>query len=146
MVWYPYDSVLTGIMTLSSAANRVGLCHFNSWYLDLATDNHELNGIRFPMCRYIYYPNLDRLHYLVPSESNPDLLIPTKERAIVDYIKLQDEYGDEGILIESIQSYLRDYEEDLPELYKVADFFKLSRDQLDYWLDEAREESDMSMG
>ena len=32
----------------------------------------------------------------------------------------------------------RDYEEDLPELYKVADFFKLSRDQLDYWLDEAR--------
>lgn len=146
MNWAPYDNTLCGVMTLSAAANRAGLCHFNSWYLDLATDTKELDGIRLPMCRYIYYPDLDRVHYLVPSKSNPDLLIPTKERAIVDYIKLQEEYGDEGILIESIQSYLRDYEEDLPKLYEVADFFRLPREQLDYWLNEAREETDMSMG
>lgn len=142
----PFDSMYSGIMTLSTAMNRVGLCYFNSWYLDLASDRKELNGFKFPMCRYLYYPDLDRIHYLTPSKDNPNLLIPTRERAIVDYIKLEEEYGDEGILIESLQSYLRDYEEDLPKLYEVADFFKLPRKELDYWLNEAREESDMSMG
>ncbi len=29
----------------------------------------------------------------------------TREPAIVDYIKLQENYGDEGILIESLQTY-----------------------------------------
>lgn len=142
----PFDKMYNGIITLSTAMNRVGLCYFNSWFLDLATDKIEIKDMEFSMCRYLYYPDLDRVHYLVPSESNPDLLIPTRERAIVDYVKLQDEYGDEGILIESIQSYLRDYEEDLPKLYEVADFLKLPRKELDYWLNEAREESDMSMG
>ena len=146
MILYPYDNILNGVMTLSSAANRVGLCYFNSWFLDLATDNYELDGIRFPMCRYIYYPDLDREHYLVPSASNPDLLIPTRERAIVDYIKLQENYGDEGILIESLQTYLADYSIDLPKLYEVAAFLKLPREELDYWLNEARAESYMSEG
>lgn len=142
----PFDIMCKGIVTLNTSVARNGLTYLAAAYLNLATDKKELSNIKTNSFRFIYYPDLDRLHYLVPSKNNPDLLIPTKERAIVDYIKLQDEYGDEGILIESIQSYLRDYEEDLPKLYEVADFFKLSREELDYWLNEAKEESDMSMG
>lgn len=143
---YPYDRYLEGVVTLSTAANRVGLCHFNSWFLELATDNVELDGIKLPMCRYVYYPNLDRLHYLVPSVNNPKLFIPTKERTIVDYVKLNDRYGDEGILIESLQSYLHDYGKDLTKLYEVASFYNLPKEQLDYWINEAKNESYMSEG
>ena len=143
---YPYDRYLEGIMTLSTAANRVGLCHFNSWFLELATDDEKLDGIRLPMCRYVYYPNLDRLHYLVPSADNSKLFIPVKERVIVDYIKLEDNYGDEGILIETLQNYLRNYEKDLDKLYEVASFYELSKEQLDYWLNEARNDNYVSEG
>lgn len=142
----PFDKFCCGVVTLNTAVARNGLTYTRPGYLDLGTDKIELRDIQANAFRYIYYPNLDREHYLVPSEFNKNLLIPTRERALIDYVILQEEYGDEGILIESLQSYLRDYEKDLPELYKVADFFKLNRDTLEYWLNEAREETDMSMG
>lgn len=143
---FPYDQYFDGVLTLSTAANRVGLCYFNSWFLQIAVNSQELDNIELPMCQYIYYPNLDREHYLNPSKSNPNLLIPTQERALVDYIKLEEEYGDEGILIESLQSYLAQHSDNLEKLYEVADFFKLPREELEYWLKEAREESYMSEG
>jgi hypothetical protein len=143
---FPYDKYLTGVLVLSTAADRVGLCYFNSWFLQLATNRCELNNIELPMCRYYYVQDLDREHYLKSSESNPNLLIPTQERALVDYIKLEEEYGDEGILIESLQSYLAQHSDNLEKLYEVADFFKLPREELEYWLKEAREESYMSEG
>ncbi len=141
-----YDKYYNGVMALATASNRRGLCYFNSNYLQLLTDKEQLDRLQLATCEYIYYPNLDRVHYVEPSAVNPGLLIPTRERAIVDYIKLLEEYGDEGILIESLQSYLYNFSKDLPKLYEVADFFQLSRDSLDYWLEEARNESDMSMG
>ena len=142
----PFDKMYSGIVTLNTAVARNGLTFLSTGYLNLATDKSELQSIRSNSFCYIYYPDLDREHYLVPSASNPDLLIPTRERAIVDYIKLQENYGDEGILIESLQTYLADYSIDLPKLYEVAAFLKLPREELDYWLNEARAESYMSEG
>ncbi|MCD8020915.1 MAG: hypothetical protein LUF92_15485 [Clostridiales bacterium] len=142
----PFDRFFGGIITLNTAVARNGLTTFARSFLDLATDKTDLKDMHSLYCRYIYYPVLDREHFLEPEETNPALLLPTVERSLVDYIILQEEYGDEGILIESLQTYLYDYGDRLSKLYEIADVLGLKKETLDYWLNEAREESDMSMG
>lgn len=63
-----------------------------------------------------------------------------KERAVVECIKHLD-WIDEGLLIEGIQNYIRNFwNEKL--LYEAAAHFKLPEDELEYWLEEARNEYD----
>jgi hypothetical protein len=70
-----------------------------------------------------------------PEESNPLLLKPTKERAIVEYLK-NEKWCDEGLLIEALKNYLEQFRND-EELYRVADFYGLERSTLDSWIQEA---------
>lgn len=67
------------------------------------------------------------------------------ERAIVDAVKFMYQSYDEGVVIEALQNYL-DRSPDLDKLYKVAEHYSVPKSDIDYWLNEAREETDMSMG
>ena len=88
----------------------------------------------------VYYYTMDSwndLTYTKPSKTNPLVHIPSKERALVEAMKY--EYFNEGILIESLITYITTfYNKELLE--EVADHFKLSREHLQYWLDEAEYE------
>lgn len=134
-------SVICGQCALA----RCGLINSNWIHLDLWTRYKELDGIDSAIIKYFYNPAIDYTYEVFPEQSNPNLLLPSKERAIVEYIMCE-KWRDEGILIEALQAYVRDYGNHLAQLFVVAEFFSLSEEELDYWLNEAREESDMSMG
>ena len=73
--------------------------------------------------------------------------LPTAEKAILDTIVWLPENMNEGSLIEAIQTYQSRYgDKGKLELYKVADYYKVPHEFIDYWWKEAEEESDMSMG
>lgn len=106
--------------------------------INLFTEIEDVDGIDFAVVVYRYKHNADTEHYLRKSPQNELLLIPTRERAIVEYIQ-GERYQDEGLLIEAIKTYLEE-SKDLELLYEVADFFSLDRKTLDYWLKEAKED------
>lgn len=112
--------------------------------LILYTPWEELDHI--PMCdmRLEHYHFSDGDYCSLMDQVN-NLWLPTAERALVDTINFLEKNYIEGPLIESLQTYL-EKNKDLSELYAVADHYGVSRDKINYWIDEAREESDMSMG
>lgn len=105
-----------------------------------------------PRCHDIHFGDVTLEHYhfhdgYFCTEIYPEynLWLPSAERAIVDTITFLDKNYIEGPLIESLQTYLGEHE-DLSELRKVADFYKLPQETLDYWIKEAQENGPMSMG
>lgn len=110
--------------------------------IDVATCNDELNGCEGKTKRYHYREYAKDRRYL---NRRDDMEIPTEERALVEYMLYPDEM-DEGALIWALQTYIELKHKDLNLLYKVADYFHLPRETVDYWIKEAEEEDDMSMG
>ena len=100
-------------------------------------------GLDAVFVKYYFNPYGKDTKYTNPRKTNRYLHEPTKERALVETIKFHG-YFNEGILIEALQNYIRNVK-DFSLLYEVAEYFSVSRDDVDYWINEAREESDMSM-
>ena len=134
---YKYDKLIEKESVLCDfcALTRNGLTMQNPDFIVLWTNYAELDGTTTAAIKYLYNPNLDRVNYLTPSPTNANLLLPTKERAIVEYI-LCERWRDEGTLIEALKTYLWQFK-DMDKLYEVADHFKLSREELNYWINEA---------
>lgn len=122
----------------------------------------RLNGLMYGgnvLCLYIPYPELDGIirgdvvieynhfedGYYCETTEVDNLWLPSAERALVDTINFIEQNYIEGPLIESLQTYLAEHK-DLSKLYEVADFYKVPRETIDYWINEAREETSMSMG
>lgn len=126
-----YKHVLCGPCALT----RAGLLTYSEDLLFLQTPYKQLDGVCTIYITYWYYDNIDYEHWVSPSRSNPLILQPTKERAIIDYLR-NEKWCDEGILIEALKSYLMWFRND-GELYKVADFFNVERSVVDYWINEA---------
>lgn len=134
---YPYDSLIDEKRVLCGACalSRVGLVDYNSGHLELMTNDIEFDNFSLCYITYYYYSKIDYENYVAPLSSNPFILVPTKERAIVEYIK-NEKWCDEGILIEALKSYLMWFRND-EELYKVAEHFKVPKETIDYWINEA---------
>ena len=116
---------------------RNGLIYFSSKHLDLFTNIANLNEIRTQVVSYYYNPDIDYEYEVTPSETNPLLLRPSKERALVECIKFLD-YVDEGLLIEGLKSYLDYFWDD--KIYEVGEHFGVTKETLDYWFQEARDD------
>ena len=123
------------------ALNIVGLVNWNSEYLILTTDDENFDNFSLFYMEYWYYANIDYSFCVKPSEDNPLILIPTKERAIVDYLR-NEKHCDEGILIEALKTYLLWFK-NLDELYRVCEHFDVSRDLIDYWIYEAEHDEEI---
>ena len=140
---YPYDKLITEkrVLCEECALARVGLINYNAGHLQLMTNDSSFD--KFSMCyiTYYYYENIDYEKYVIPSADNPNILVPTKERAIIEYMK-NEKWRDEGVLIEALKNYLRWFRND-EKLYKVADHFEVKRDLVDYWINEALTDEDM---
>lgn len=136
------DRVICGVCALA----RNGLITQNADILDLFTPFSNIDGINLHIINYFYKDNIDTEHWVSPMSTNPHLLLPTSERALVEYI-LNEKWRDEGVLIEALNTYfLWKSDADISELYRVADFFKLSRNELDYWIKEAKEDDFVMQG
>ena len=101
------------------------------------------SGIFAVFAYYYFNPFGKDTKYSTPMQTNSFAYAPTNERAIIEAIKFHD-YFNEGILIEALQNYIAG-NPNMPLVYEVADYFNVPRDDIDYWFNEAREESDMSM-
>lgn len=131
------------IVSGEAALQMNGLIYGNG-VLCVNTPHEFLDGLTRGDVVTEYYHFNDN-NYCRPESSVPNLQIPSKERAIIDTINFIDKNFIEGLLIEALQEYISRYN-DLSKLYEVADHYKVPRDKVDYWIKEAQEESDMSMG
>lgn len=135
--YYTESSVITG----SCALTRCGLTSCNAEHLDLQTTIQSLDGLKFVPCNFFYCADIDYAYEVSESPTNPVLLQPSKERALVECIKHLD-WCDEGILIEALKSYLLWFRDD-EKLYVCAEHFNVGRDTIDYWINEALTDEDV---
>lgn len=132
--------MIPGYKTWEKQKICISLTTQNAIVLDMLTEYEEADGISVSIAKYYYKPNIDYVHYVSPMYTNELILLPTPERAIVEYIFFE-KWCDEGTLIEALKTYeSKDWQCDLPLLYKVAEFFGLKREVIDYWIKEARED------
>lgn len=131
------EYVVCGICALV----RNGLIIANKEHLDLFTAFPEIDGLDAFAVRYIYNPDIDYEYEVSPSFTNPLILLPSKERALVEYL-ICGKYCDEGILIEALKSYLMWFR-NLEKLYRTAAHFGLRREVLDYWIQEAEADEEV---
>lgn len=104
----------------------------------IATDLPNLNNVGFHHKLFYYRPNLDRSSFLKPGVWREQLcLIPTRERAVIDYIQNQDVL-DEGELCMAVDYYYEFMYGDLSKLYEVAEAMGSSKEEVDHWVYEAR--------
>lgn len=141
---FKYDKQYTKryVITGACALARNGLVYANAEHLELQSCVLDVPVLRTVPCNFYYNPEIDWEYELTPSVTNPLLLLPSKERALVECIKHLD-WVDEGFLIEALKDYLwRFYDADGEKLYKAAEHFDVSKEAIDYWLDEARNDED----
>ncbi len=139
---YKYDKEFTKCYVLTGACMlaRNGMVYASVTHLDLQTDIKEMDLFYAGISSFFYNPDIDYEYCVSKSVSNPLLLLPSKERAVVECIKHLD-WIDEGLLIEGIQNYISNFW-DKKLLYEAAAHFNLPEDELEYWLEEARNEYD----
>ena len=138
-----YDDLIKQISVICNccALARAGLILFSKVHLDVFNDSKFLSKrTDTGIITYYFNPDIDYEYELTPSETNPLLLLPSKERAIVECIKWID-YVDEGVLIEALKDYLDMFWND--RIYEVGEHFGVSRETLDYWFKEAREDEEV---
>ena len=111
-----------------------------SYYI--LTNHPPLDGYINNDIRYEYYHFRDDFEL---KEIAPNVFLPSAERAIVDTIVWLKKNYNEGALIESLQSY-QQMGKDKSGLYRVADHYEVPHSCIDYWWEEAENETDMSMG
>ena len=120
------------------ALTRNGLTTGNPQYLNVFTKYKQFHNKDLGAARFIYNPKEDNVtDYVTPLPNNKNILLPTKERAIVESI-IHIDGCDEGVLLEAINTYLA-YFGTKEELIPVANCFNLSIEQLEYWIQEAKE-------
>lgn len=78
-------------------------------------------------------------------EISEKVFLPSVERSLIDTMVWYQENSLEGFLIEALQDY-QYHEHKVSELYECADHYLVPHEVVDYWWNEALEESDMSMG
>lgn len=132
-----YRTLIVGQCSLVDNGLMYGPCT-----LDVLSRYKEIDHTNYGDICIEYYHFRDG-YFCREIDSEHNVWLPSPERAIVDTITFLDKNYIEGPLIESLQNYLRK-NPDLTELRKVADFYKLPQETLNYWIREA-EEWDMSM-
>lgn len=136
----PYKTLIVGQRSLVDNGLMYGPCT-----LDVLACDKCIDGIRLADVVLEYNHFVDG-YFCTEIDSQNRVWLPTAERALVDTIMFINNNYIEGPLIESLQTYLGWHSDgDLSELHKVANFYKLPQDTLDYWIREARESGSMSI-
>lgn len=96
----------------------------------------------------VYYSHyhFDDDEYLIKIDNDLNVYLPTAERCLIDAVKFHEQSYDEGVFIEALQNYIRKNTDSYAKLYEVANHYCVPISDVNYWINEAIEESDMSMG
>lgn len=124
------------VVCTHAALARCGLTTVNPACMTVFTEYKELHNLDAGFTTFVYSEKINYRDFLIPIPNNPHLLLPTKERAIIESI-LHLDGVDEGELLEAIRTYLLMYGGETVKLYEMADFFGLAAGELDGWIREA---------
>jgi len=131
------------VVTSDYALNCNGMTTIRKKIIDVYAPNIYLDKINNRIYKFIYLGDIDYDNYV--RQYTDDLLVPTAERALVDYIRFE-KIQDEGTLLWAMQDYLDSPNCDIDKLYEVSDFYNVPREEVDYWITEAKTEPYYSMG
>lgn len=139
-----YDCVVTSkvVLCCCCALVRNGLINWDGGvHLDMYTEIKTLHRFNMVYLMYFYTKHIDYEYCLRPSSTNPLILVPSKERALIEYMR--DEYlCDEGILIEALKNYIMWFRDDTL-LHEAAEHFGVSWDTVLYWIHEAETDEEI---
>lgn len=141
LYWVDKNVKKPSILCNSCALARNGLIAQTGIHLDLFSQLKDAEALDAGFVTYYYNENIDYDNYVTPMKTNSNLLLPTRERALVEYLLLE-KWCDEGTLIEALKTY-KLLEGVYDRLYEVADFYKLPRETLDYWIHEAETDEEV---
>ena len=111
--------------------------------LEIYTQYSELDNLNvrgFVLCHYHLNDN-DYVECI-----GDKIYKPTREKCIIDTIIFLDKNYNEGLLIEMLQNYSEQENRNFEKLYEVGVHYNVTKETIDYWIKEADEETDMSMG
>lgn len=139
-----FDCIVTSRIVLCGccALVRNGLINWDGGtHLDMYTEIKSLHKFNMVYARYYYTKHIDYDYCVSPSPNNPLILVPTRERALVEYVR--DEYlRDEGILIEALKNYLLWFRDD-KALQEVSNHFGVPYETIQYWIHEAETDEEI---
>ena len=138
MIRHQYDCIVTSKIVLCGccALVRNGLINWDGGtHLDMYTEIETLHQFNMVYAMYHYTKKIDYEYCVSPSPTNPLILVPTKERAIVEYVR-DEHLCDEGILIEALKNYLMWFRND-ELLREASDHFGVPWETMLYWIHEA---------
>ena len=123
------------VLTGESAFVYNGLSVSGYYKPAVLTNKEFLKGVNLEgLVRYCYISEpIDTTHYVKPLEEVPKILVPTIERAIVENIKYDLEFIDEGSFYDSLEMY----DLNMELLTEVANHFNVSIDKIKSHLKEA---------
>jgi hypothetical protein len=129
--------LVPGYVTGASALSNNALSRFESSYLQIATDNPDIDNDGGVRIGYLYDPDYDKKNFLklLPGTQ---LYLPNRERSLIDYIRMIKKNSEEH-LIQGLDDYLR-LEGNYTKLYEMADFYHMPHETLDYWIKETEDE------
>jgi hypothetical protein len=114
-----YSGILTGL----GALVWYRMTNLPSNFFDIAVTDKELDGIKLFGAEYVYVPDLDVENFLIPCEYNQTILIPTRERALVDYMRFGIAVEEDENLMIALQEYDILFNGDFSKVLAVAEFY-----------------------
>ena len=124
-------AVLTGI----NALVHNGISTSFETNLEILTDDVRLKGT----AGYCYVEELDLINFLQEKPIVDQVYVPTAERALIELIKHNLRYIDEGFFLEGMNMYVTSNKFNYDLLTKVASHFNVSKDLIDYWIKESKD-------
>ena len=124
-------AVLTGI----NALVHNGISTSFETNLEILTDDVNLKGT----AGYCYVEGLDLINFLQEKPIVDQVYVPTAERALIELIKHNLRFIDEGFVLEGMDMYVTSNKFNYNLLMKVASHFNVSKDLVDYWIKESKD-------
>lgn len=142
---YKYDNLIGSygkyVLVGECAMCRAGLTTLFSETLKLSTLYVGINNLDSNIALWYFNPFANKFFDTVPSPVCPNILEPSQERALIEYIMLLENF-DEGILIEGLKTYSFQHDGDYSKLYDMLEKIPLKKELLDYWINEAETDED----
>ena len=131
----PIKNESKGVLTGINALVHNGISTSFETNLEILTDDVDLKGTT----GYCYVGELDLINFLQEKPIVDQVYLPTAERALIELIKYDLRYIDEGFYLEGMNMYVTSNKFNYNLLMKVANHFKVSKDLVDYWIKESKD-------
>ena len=131
----PIKNESKGVLTGINALVHNGISTSFETNLEILTDDVDLKGTT----GYCYVGELDLINFLQEKPIVDQVYAPTAERALIELIKHNLRFIDEGFFLEGMDMYVTSNKFNYNLLMKVASHFNVSKDLVDYWIKESKD-------